>query len=91
MLVFALLSRRSIVPPRSSAGLLVVGGMLDVSGNLFFLLAVQSGRLDVASILASFYPAVTAIWAGLIVREHLARLQMVGIAGALFAIILITT
>lgn len=91
MLIFALFARRSIVPPRSSAGLLVVGGMLDVSGNLFFLLAVQSGRLDVASILASFYPAVTALWAGLIVREHLARLQMVGIAGALFAIILITT
>ncbi len=90
MLVFALLARRPVVPPRSSLGPLIVGGMLDVSGNLFFLLAVQSGRLDVASILASFYPAVTAIWARLIVREHLARLQIVGVVGALFAIILIT-
>ncbi len=91
MLVFALFARRSVVPPRSSVGLLIAGGILDVSGNLFFLLAVQSGRLDVASILASFYPAVTALWARLIVREHLARLQIVGVVGALIAIVLITT
>lgn len=90
MLVVALLSRRSIMPTRSSVGLLVLGGMLDVVGNLFFLLAAQNGRLDVASILASFYPAVTALWAWLIVREHLARLQIAGVAGALLAIMLIT-
>ncbi len=90
MLVFALLTRRSVVPPRSSVGLLILGGMLDVSGNLFFLLATQTGRLDVASILASFYPAVTAIWAWLIVREHLVRLQIVGVVGALIAIMLVT-
>ncbi|MCL4488667.1 MAG: DMT family transporter [Chloroflexi bacterium] len=90
MLVFALLTRRSVVPPRSSVGLLVLGGMLDVSGNLFFLLAAQTGRLDVASILASFYPAVTATWAWLIVRERLVRLQVAGVVGALIAIMLIT-
>ncbi len=90
MLVFALLSRRSVVPPRASAGLLVLGGMLDVSGNLFFLLATQTGRLDVAAILASFYPAVTALCAWLIVRERLLRLQIAGVVGALIAIMLIT-
>ena len=65
-------------------------GAVDVTSNLFFLLAVQSGRLDVAAVLGSFYPAVTAILEWLITREHIARLQVVGVALAVIAIMLIT-
>jgi len=89
MVVFALFTHRSIVPPHAPLGLLTLAGLLDVSGNLFFLLATQSGRLDIASVLGSIYPAVTAILAGLISRETLARIQMAGIALAILAIILI--
>ncbi len=87
---FALTTRRSIIPPRSSLGLLTIAGVLDVSGNLFFLLAVQSGRLDVAAVLGSLYPAVTAILAVLVARENMAWLQVIGVAVAVLAIVLIT-
>jgi uncharacterized membrane protein len=91
MVAFALFTRLPFKPSISAPlGLLVLGGMLDVAGNLFFLLAIQSGRLDVAAVLGSFYPAVTAILAWLITREHLARLQIIGLAAAILAIILIT-
>jgi len=90
MAVFALSTRRPIIPPLAPLGLLTLAGVLDVSGNLLFLLAIQSGRLDIAAVLGSLYPPVTAILAWLITREYLARLQVIGLAVAVLAIVLIT-
>ena len=90
MVTFALSSRRPVIPPRASLGLLALAGVLDVGGNLFFLLAVQSGRLDVAAVLGSLYPAVTALLATLIAGEHMSHLQVIGMAVAVLAIVLIT-
>ncbi len=90
LVIIALFTRRPVIPQRSALGLLTLAGILDASGNLFFLLATQSGRLDVTAVLGSLYPAVTAILARLISSEQMARLQVVGVALAVLAIVLIT-
>ncbi|NLG70900.1 MAG: EamA family transporter [Chloroflexi bacterium] len=90
MTVYALSRRTALVPQNAPLGLLVLAGVLDAGGNLFFLLAVQMGRLDVTAVLASLYPAVTAVLAGLVARESLQRLQVIGVGAAVLAIVLIT-
>lgn len=90
MFTFAIASRRPITVPRSMVGVLVLAGGLDVSGNLFFLMAIQTGRLDIATVLGSLYPAVTTILAWLVAGERMTRHQMIGVAIAVLAIVLIT-
>jgi drug/metabolite transporter (DMT)-like permease len=86
---YVLLARQPFVPEGAPWKLLALAGIADVGGNFFFLQAVQTGRLDVASVLVSLYPAVTAGLALLIAKEQITRAQMIGAVAAVIAIALI--
>jgi drug/metabolite transporter (DMT)-like permease len=64
--------------------------LLDTGGNLLFLAATRLGRLDVAAVLASLYPAGTILLAAWQLHERPTRRQFAGMAVALAAVVMIT-
>lgn len=74
---------------RSSALIGIAGGCLDVTGSALFVRAIQTGRLDVAVVLTSLYPAVTVLLARIFLQERFTRWKTVGILAALLAVPLI--
>jgi drug/metabolite transporter (DMT)-like permease len=83
----------AVRPKAPDAGFLrfgIIAGTLDTCGNLFYILSARAGRLDVAALVASLYPAVTILLAALVLREHPTRRQIAGMALALTAVLLLS-
>jgi len=73
-----------------SAPLVVLAGILDALGNVMFVLAAHSGRLDIAAILSSLYQAATVGLSVLVLRDRVARIQTIGVLFVLLAISVIS-
>jgi drug/metabolite transporter (DMT)-like permease len=74
---------------RGGAWMGLLAGVLDVSGTYLFIRATQTGRLDVAVVLTSLYPATTVLLARIFLKERFTLRRAVGMAAALVAMPLI--
>ncbi len=90
LMILAAFSKELHLPSRSMLPLVLLNISVDVLGSVFFILAVQSGRMDIAAVLGSLYSGVTVLLAWLVLREKISNIQRIGVAIALLAIILIT-
>ena len=70
--------------------IIALNALLDVAGNGTYILAGQSGRVDVAAVLSSLYPGATVFMAWLLLKERISHVQFAGIVTALGAIVLLT-
>ena len=64
-------------------------GVLDAGANIFFTLASRSGTLTVVGVLTALYPLGTILLARLVLKEHVANTQKIGIAISLTASLLL--
>jgi drug/metabolite transporter (DMT)-like permease len=88
--IYMISGRQSWRPNRDAGSMILLNGLLDIGGNLFYVLASQVGRLDIAAVLSSLYPGSTVVLAWVFLHERLSRTQWIGIACALLAILLFT-
>jgi drug/metabolite transporter (DMT)-like permease len=65
-------------------------GLIEAAGNLLYMQATRVGRLDVAAVLSSLYPAATILLAAWLLRERARPAQAWGMALALAAVVAIS-
>lgn len=79
-------SDRSIIP----WALLIAAGLLDVGGNIFFVLARDAIPIGLAAAIVGLYPVVTMLLARFVIGERLPAVGLVGVALAILGIVLIS-
>ena len=88
--VFALVTRRPLLPSPGGLPAIVLSGALDMGANIAFLLASRIGMLSVVSVVTSLYPGPTVLLAWLVFRERMSVARVVGLALAVTGVALIS-
>ena len=70
----------------SVLSLLLLTGLGDLGGNVFFVLARAADSFAVAVVLSSLYPVVTTLLAAVLLRERLRPVQLLGVALATLSV-----
>jgi len=87
----AAMRRPMTLPHGVGRRLAVSAGVLDVTGSTVLLAAVRHGLLVVVAPVAALAPAFTVVWAWIVLREPVSRMQVAGLALALVGLVLVST
>jgi drug/metabolite transporter (DMT)-like permease len=90
LMLTALATRQPWRPGARGLPIVIAAGLFDAGGNALLVLAAHAGRMDVAAVLSSLYPASTVLLAWMLLKERVNRWQFAGLVVALAAIAMIT-
>jgi drug/metabolite transporter (DMT)-like permease len=90
LFLFATATGDARFPATDRLGVVALSGLGDAAGNAFLVLAARTGRLDVAAVLSSLYPASTVLLARVVLHERVTAVQLAGLCAILSAIVMIT-
>jgi drug/metabolite transporter (DMT)-like permease len=77
--------------PGNAIGALIGLGVLDVTANMLYGLALRESLLSLTAVLVSLHPVCTVILSRIVLGERLARSRVVGIALAVTGVMLLST
>lgn len=90
VLIVATVATRPRTPARSTVGIAIAAGGLDMTANGLFLWSTLDGDLAIVGALVSLFPATTVLLAVAFLGERLDRRQAVGLALAVTAAALLS-
>jgi drug/metabolite transporter (DMT)-like permease len=91
LLTIIALAMRPALPTGAAAWApLMALGLLDVSANALFAIALGTGLLSIVSVLSSLYPAVTVLLARTLLHERVSRGQEAGVLAILAGVVAIS-
>lgn len=90
VLVIILINGRPPLPAPGQWIFITLSGVLDACGNCLFSMAAQSGRLDIAAVASSLFPAATVLLAFMFLKERLRPRQWAGVAATFVSLVLIS-
>ena len=88
--VLLIKARDMPLPSLTSSPAALAAGLFDAGGGVFFVLAKEWTRFDVAAVLSSLYPVSTVLLARLIQKERITWRQWMGVGLCLMAVGLMT-
>ena len=81
--------RKPLMAPRNTWSLIAAAGILDMTANVLFLLAVREELLSLVAVIMALYPASTIALAWIVLRERTTKRQIGGFVVAAAALGLI--
>ncbi|APH39658.1 EamA family transporter [Methanohalophilus halophilus] len=90
LLLFLLSKGNLCIPAKKVALPILIAGIGDTAGSIFFTAASQVGRLDIATVTSALYPAGTVLLSWIVLGEYLSSRQWMGVFMALFSVILLS-
>ena len=83
--------REPVLPRGGTLAWTIGAGVLDMTANVLYLLAVQGGLLSIVAPIASLYPVTTVLLAMLVDRERVRPIQLAGLGLAATALVLVAS